>query len=34
VRPNIVAHAGDLLARYLGEANAALRKNFGAATLP
>ncbi|MBA2684373.1 MAG: hypothetical protein H0U66_07785 [Gemmatimonadaceae bacterium] len=33
-RPEIVAHAGDLLARYMGEANAALRKNFGAATLP
>ncbi|MEO7040385.1 MAG: hypothetical protein ABI446_14035 [Gemmatimonadaceae bacterium] len=32
-RPDIVAHAGDLLARYMGEANAALRKNFGAATL-
>ena len=34
VRPNVVAAAGDLLARYLGEANAALRKSFGAATLP
>ncbi|HSU95472.1 MAG TPA: hypothetical protein VLI43_17320 [Gemmatimonadaceae bacterium] len=34
VRPNVVATAGDLLARYLGEANAALRKSFGAATLP
>lgn len=34
VRPNVVAHASDVLARYLGEANAALRKNFGAATLP
>jgi hypothetical protein len=34
VRPNVVASAGDLLARYLGEANAALRKSFGAATLP
>lgn len=33
-RPEIVAHAGDLLARYLGESNTALRKNFGAATLP
>jgi hypothetical protein len=34
MRPEDVAHAGDLLARYLGEANAALRKSFGAATLP
>lgn len=34
VRPHVVAHASDVLARYLGEANAALRKNFGAATLP
>ena len=34
VCPNVVAAAGDLLARYLGEANAALRKSFGAATLP
>jgi hypothetical protein len=34
VRPDVVATAGDLLARYLGEANAALRKSFGAATLP
>ena len=34
VRPSVVATAGDLLARYLGEANAALRKSFGAATLP
>lgn len=34
VRPDVVAHAGDMLARYMGEANAALRKNFGAATLP
>lgn len=34
VAPDIVAHAGDLLARYMGEANAALRKSFGAATLP
>jgi len=34
VRPNVVATAGDLLGRYLGEANAALRKSFGAATLP
>jgi hypothetical protein len=33
-KPEIVAHAGDLLARYMGEANAALRKHFGAATLP
>jgi hypothetical protein len=33
-RPEIIAHAGDLLARYLGEANTALRKSFGAATLP
>jgi hypothetical protein len=33
-RPEIVAHAGDLLARYLAEANEALRKAFGAATLP
>ena len=33
-RPDVVAHAGDLLARYMGEANAALRKYFGAATLP
>lgn len=33
-RPEIVAHAGDLLARYMGEANEALRKSFGAATLP
>lgn len=32
--PEIVAHAGDLLARYLGESNAMLRRNFGAATLP
>ena len=34
VRPEIVAHAGDLLARYMGEANEALRRSFGAATLP
>ena len=34
VRPSVVATAGDLLARYLGEANAALRRSFGAATLP
>jgi hypothetical protein len=33
-RPDVVALAGDLLARYLGEANAALRKHFGAASLP
>ncbi|MBK5189288.1 MAG: hypothetical protein JJD97_13675 [Gemmatimonadaceae bacterium] len=33
-RPEIVAHAGDLLARYLGEANESLREAFGAATLP
>jgi len=29
-----VTRAGDLLARYLAEANAALRESFGAATLP
>jgi hypothetical protein len=34
VKPSIVAHASDLLARYLGEANDALRKYFGAASLP
>jgi hypothetical protein len=33
-RPNVVAHAGDLLARYLADANEALRKSFGTATLP
>ncbi len=33
-RPDIVAHAGDLLARYLAESNEALRKSFGAASLP
>jgi hypothetical protein len=33
-RPEAVAQAGDLLARYLGEANAALRESFGAAVLP
>jgi hypothetical protein len=32
-KPEIIALAGDLLARYLAEANAALRENFGAATL-
>jgi hypothetical protein len=32
--PEVVAQAGDLLARYLGEANAALRQHFGPATLP
>ncbi len=32
-RPEVVAHAGDLLARYLSEANAALREQFGAAAL-
>ena len=29
-----LTRAGDLLARYLGEANEALRKSFGVATLP
>jgi len=32
--PEVIALAGDLLARYLADANAALRENFGAATLP
>src|SRR5919202_427089 len=30
----VVARAGDLLSRYLGEANEALREHFGAASLP
>jgi hypothetical protein len=34
VAPDAVAEAGALLARYLAEANAALRENFGAASLP
>ncbi|MGH7719693.1 MAG: hypothetical protein ACREON_12730 [Gemmatimonadaceae bacterium] len=34
VAPEVVAHAGDLVARYLGEANEALRGQFGAAALP
>ena len=32
--PEVIALAGDLLARYLAEANEALRENFGAASLP
>jgi len=32
--PEVIALAGDLLARYLADANAALRENFGAASLP
>lgn len=32
--PEVIAMGGDLLARYLAEANEALRRNFGAATLP
>jgi hypothetical protein len=32
--PEDVARAGDLLSRYLGEANEALREQFGAASLP
>ena len=32
--PEDVAHAGDLLSRYLAEANEALREQFGAASLP
>jgi hypothetical protein len=31
--PEVVARAGDLLARYLAEANAALREHFGAPRL-
>jgi hypothetical protein len=29
-----VAHAGEVLARYLAESNEALRREFGAAALP
>jgi hypothetical protein len=32
--PEDVARAGDLLARYLADANSALREQFGAAALP
>jgi len=32
--PPLVAQAGELLARYLTEANAALRERFGTASLP
>jgi hypothetical protein len=31
---DVIARAGDILARYLAEANAALRNYFGAAALP
>ncbi len=34
VDPADVAQAGDVAARYLEEANAALREQFGAAALP
>lgn len=34
VAPEIVAYAGELLASYLAEANEALRREFGTATLP
>jgi hypothetical protein len=32
--PEVVAHAGDLVSRYLAEANEALREHFGVASLP
>jgi hypothetical protein len=34
VPPDVVVHAADMLARYMADANAALRTHFGAATLP
>lgn len=34
VAPEVVAHAGEIASRYLGEANEALRDAFGAAMLP
>jgi hypothetical protein len=34
VPPEVVAHASEILAGYLTEANVALRERFGAATLP
>jgi hypothetical protein len=34
VPPEVVAYAGDMIARYLVEANSALRHAFGAAALP
>jgi hypothetical protein len=34
VSPEVIAHAGDIIARYLAEANSALRDAFGAAALP
>ncbi|HJU64680.1 MAG TPA: hypothetical protein VJ596_03340 [Gemmatimonadaceae bacterium] len=34
VPPEVVAHAGEVLANYLAEANEALRREFGSAALP
>jgi hypothetical protein len=34
VPADVIAHAGDIIARYLTEANSALRDSFGAAALP
>jgi hypothetical protein len=34
VSAEIVAHGAEILARYLGDGNLALREHFGAAVLP